>query len=135
MGMAVDQTGQHRHFREIDHARIWRNREARPNRFNLVRPDDDDLIREDRTLVRIDEPPGLDHCYLRFDGCTCQQKNENQPEGSFQVQSPLCEMTAAHSTTARLRVRVDAVLDPIQSESHMLPSILKIKRSNAWHRT
>ena len=59
--MAVDQSGQHRHFREINHSRASGNCEPKSNRLNLVGADHDHLVARNRTLVRINQLAGHNH--------------------------------------------------------------------------
>ena len=64
MGMAVDQTGQHRHGRKFNDFCARRNSERCSNRLDFVASDNDDLIAGYRTLIRLNQPARFDYGHL-----------------------------------------------------------------------
>jgi hypothetical protein len=53
--VGVDQAGQHRVGRQIDHARAVRDLRVRPHLFDAFPADDDDCISGDGAVHRIEE--------------------------------------------------------------------------------
>src|SRR5262249_53731294 len=60
MRMAIDKAGKDSAVREIDNGGVGRNGQALADRFKFVVADDDDLIREYRGVVGIDEAASFD---------------------------------------------------------------------------
>ena len=58
MRVAVDQAGQDRQRREVDHLRARRDRDRRPDRLDPAVLDEDDRVGRDGAGPRVDEPAG-----------------------------------------------------------------------------
>jgi hypothetical protein len=72
--VAIDQTGQYGHLREVNNFRVGWNRKPLAYRFNLVIADKNDLILEHRTRLRIDQASGLNRGYLGRGSCGTPQR-------------------------------------------------------------
>jgi hypothetical protein len=60
VGVAVDESGQHRHFREIDGDCAGRRGDVFTERFDFAVADQDQLIRQNAASVDVDELSGAD---------------------------------------------------------------------------
>ena len=61
MRVAIDQAGEHRHLREIDHCRACGNRQIFANRFNFAATYQDHLVRLHAARLHVNELAGANY--------------------------------------------------------------------------
>ena len=84
--VAVDEAGQHGHRRKVDDLGPGRNREPLTDALNLVVVNEDDLIGQDGSRIRIDEAPCLDHRLFGKDAVAAEYENGgHQQTGSHTI--------------------------------------------------
>ncbi len=75
MRMTINQSGQHRHFREIDHRCPRRNGQILTNRFNLVAAHQEHLIHQHSAGIHVHKFSGTNNGNLRNRKCLLAGRN------------------------------------------------------------
>lgn len=76
--MAIDQTRQHRHRREIDDRGAGGKRQVAAHSFDLRTFDQNDLIAQDRPAAGVNQPARLDRGDLRLRRRRAQRHQEER---------------------------------------------------------